>query len=255
MSLSKRILMELPALRRLARALTGSQATGDAYVEAVLSNVVAMPELIAAGGELRLTLYKLLIASIRALDPADRSPPPMDRTTRVAHGRLMELPQRSRTAFLLKALEGLSAAQIAAVLDCPPMQAQTLVEEGSREISNQLKTDILIIEDEPFIALDLESIVTELGHRVTDVARTHQEALRLIARRKPGLILSDIKLADDSSGLEAVNEILKTHSVPVIFVTAFPERFLTGQKPEPAFLVTKPFTPESFQEAIGAHVS
>jgi len=50
-------------------------------------------------------------------------------------------------------------------------------------------------------------------------------------------------LADNSSGLDAVNELLRSFEMPVIFITAYPERFLTGERPEPAFLISKPFQP------------
>ena len=102
---------------------------------------------------------------------------------------------------------------------------------------------MLIIEDETFIAMDLETLVESLGHRVLGIARTHTEALALARKKTPGLILADIQLADGSSGLDAVNELLKTFEVPVIFITAYPERFLTGERPEPAFLIAKPFQP------------
>ena len=64
------------------------------------------------------------------------------------------------------------------------------------------------------------------------------------------LVLADIQLADDSSGIDAVNEILTEMACPVIFITAYPERLLTGERPEPAFLVTKPFNPESLKAVI-----
>ena len=115
------------------------------------------------------------------------------------------------------------------------------------ELAADIATDIMIIEDEPLIAMDLESLVEGLGHRVTGVARTRGEALTLAERKRPGLILADIQLADGSSGLDAVNDLLETFEVPVIFITAYPERFLTGERPEPAFLIAKPFQP--------AHVS
>ena len=107
----------------------------------------------------------------------------------------------------------------------------------------EIATDVLIIEDETFIAMDLESLVKNLGHNVIGVARTHSDAVALAKNRKPGLILADIQLADGSSGLDAVNELLKTFEVPVVFITAYPERFLTGERPEPAFLISKPFQP------------
>jgi CheY-like chemotaxis protein len=93
-------------------------------------------------------------------------------------------------------------------------------------------------------------MVQELGHDVTGIARTHKEAIALVRMRRPGLVLADIQLADGSSGLEAVNEILTSIDVPVIFITAYPERLLTGNKPEPAFLITKPFQPDAVKAAI-----
>jgi CheY-like chemotaxis protein len=75
------------------------------------------------------------------------------------------------------------------------------------------------------------------------VARTHAEALKLAGTKQPGLILADIQLADGSSGLEAVNELLRSSQAPVIFIAAYPQRFLTGERPEPAFLISKPFQP------------
>jgi CheY-like chemotaxis protein len=98
--------------------------------------------------------------------------------------------------------------------------------------------------------MDLEALVTELGHRVTHIARTEKEALNAIAEHEPGLVLADIHLADGSSGLDAVNGILAACAVPVIFITAYPERLLTGERPEPTFLVTKPFRPEVVKAII-----
>ncbi|MFN3765080.1 MAG: response regulator, partial [Aliihoeflea sp.] len=118
------------------------------------------------------------------------------------------------------------------------------------EIDAELATDVLIIEDEAIISADIESLVRELGHNVTGTATTHDEAVDAVARHRPGLVLADIQLADGSSGIDAVNEILASASVPVIFITAFPERLLTGERPEPAFLVTKPFNPDMVKALI-----
>ena len=125
-----------------------------------------------------------------------------------------------------------------------------LVEESGRELAAEIATDVLIIEDETFIALDLEGLVESLGHRVLGVARTHAEAVALAKAKRPGIILADIQLADGSSGLDAVNEMLRTFEVPVIFITAYPERFLTGERPEPAFLIAKPFQPSTVSAVL-----
>ncbi len=125
-----------------------------------------------------------------------------------------------------------------------------LIEAANSEISNQIATDVLIIEDEPLIADDLREVVEELGHHVVALTRTHKEAVNAMERKTPGLILADIQLADGSSGLEAVNEILGAVSIPVIFITAYPERFLLGEAPEPAFLLAKPFAVEALKAVI-----
>ena len=59
------------------------------------------------------------------------------------------------------------------------------------------------------------------------------------------------RLADMSSGLEAVNEVLESFEVPVIFITAYPEKLLTGERPEPTFLITKPF--RDLRRSSGTH--
>jgi CheY-like chemotaxis protein len=125
-----------------------------------------------------------------------------------------------------------------------------LIATAGREIAAQVATDVLIIEDEPMIAMDLESIVEGLGHRVMGTARTHAEAVSAANQRKPGLVLADIQLADGSSGLDAVNEMLGSFAVPVIFITAYPARLLTGERPEPAFLITKPYQPDTVKAIV-----
>ena len=163
---------------------------------------------------------------------------------------LEALPPASRQAFLLRTVEDFSLDEVASILQVQVDEAARLLDTAGREIADQVATSVLIIEDEPIIALDIESMVRDLGHEVTGVARTHREAVEMVKARPPGLVLADIQLADGSSGLEAVNEILTRIDTPVIFITAFPERLLTGEKPEPAFLVTKPFRPETVKATI-----
>ena len=164
---------------------------------------------------------------------------------------LQALAPRSRIAFLLTAVEGLAPGQVARVMDCTLGQAEDLIATAEQELAAQIATDVLIIEDEPIIAMDLETLVESQGHRVIGVAATHGEAIELVRHERPGLVLADIQLADGSSGLNAVNEILRDIDVPVIFVTAYPEQLLTGERPEPAFLVTKPFRIDALKAVIG----
>ena len=148
-------------------------------------------------------------------------------------------------------MEGFSPEDAAYLIDVSPAEIDTLVADALAEIERQTHAEVLIIEDEPVIAADIEALVTELGHTVVDIAATRTEAVDAVARKTPGLVLADIQLADGSSGIDAVKDILARFDVPVIFITAFPERLLTGERPEPTFLITKPFQPETVKSAIG----
>jgi CheY-like chemotaxis protein len=238
---SQAVAQYLPFLRRYARALAGSQASGDAYVSAALEALIEDPRAIDDSGGPRVALYRLF-TKIWGSVGINGEPPLMDPDI-PADVRLASLTPLPRQAFLLVALEGFSEEDAARILDVDVARLRSLVEESGRELAAEIATDVLIIEDETFIAMDLESLVESLGHRVLGVARTHTEALALARKRTPGLILADIQLADGSSGLDAVNELLRSFEVPVIFITAYPERFLTGERPEPAFLIAKPFQP------------
>jgi CheY-like chemotaxis protein len=247
MSLVEQLGPHLPYLRRYARALTGSQKSGDTYVKA------ALQALAAGEAELeelppRVALYKLfqLIWSQTGAK-LETAPDQGDAITQ----RVMRIPPRHRQAFLLTALEGFTIDEAAQILDETTEGIRGLISRAQRDIEAELATEVLIIEDEPVIAADIEALVLDLGHRVTAVATTRSEALAAVKSRRPGIVLADIQLADGSSGIDAVNDILKGMDVPVIFITAFPERLLTGEKPEPAFLITKPFQPETVKAAIG----
>lgn len=109
--------------------------------------------------------------------------------------------------------------------------------------------NVLIIEDEQAIADDLAHIVAELGHQVIGIATTHSEATALARERFPDLILSDIKLADRSSGHEAVSEIRQKAQVPVIFITGSPE-LLHGERRTTDFVIPKPYLEEVLRSTV-----
>lgn len=248
MSIATEIAPHLPYLRRFARALSGTQAGGDAYVVATLEALVADPQSFPRDTTARLGLYRMFLQMWSSIGLNTQASPEAERSA--AERNLNALTPRPRQAFLLRTVEGFSIEEVAEIMDITTNEAAALVQSAGQEIAEQVATDVLIIEDEPIIALDIETMVEELGHRVTGVARTHREAIALAAKKRPGLVLADIQLADGSSGLEAVNEILGAMEVPVIFITAYPERLLTGDRPEPAFLITKPFQPEAVKAAI-----
>lgn len=238
MTPTQQIVSHLPYLRRYARALTGSQKAGDAYVVAVLEALVEDKETLDRSLPSRAALYRVFTRIWRSasfeMEGGGSRPTSPER-------RLDALTPLSKQAFLLVSMERFDERQAAAILDCSPDELQELIDKANQDIAAQIATDVLIIEDEPLIAMDLEAIMEELGHRVIGIARTHAEALEMAKGRKIGLILADIQLADGSSGVNAVNDLLDTLEAPVIFITAFPERLLTGQRAEPTYLITKPF--------------
>ncbi|MGH6777136.1 MAG: response regulator [Bradyrhizobium sp.] len=241
MSRSQLVAEHLPLLRRYARALTGSQASGDAYVGAMLEAMLQDPALLDEEHGTKTGLFRLFTriwnsVSLNGDTEVATLPMPPER-------RLSNITPLPRQAFLLLSLEGFSEQEVAFILGNDVAETRQLADSAGREMAAEIATDVLIIEDETFIAMDLESLVRNLGHNVIGVARTHADAVAIAKNRKPGLILADIQLADGSSGLDAVNELLCNFEVPVVFITAYPERFLTGERPEPAFLISKPFQP------------
>ncbi len=252
MSLLAKLAPHLPYVRRYARALTGDQGTGDHYVRVALEALAAGDRSLDSLLSPRVALYQVFHAiwcsSGAQLEP--RAQDGMD-AANGAGQRLMRIAPRSRQAFLLTAVEGFTPNEAAQILVSDFGEIEGLIAEAQMEIDAELATDVLIIEDEPVIAADIEALVKELGHKVSNVAATRAEAAAAAARSTPGLVLADIQLADGSSGIDAVKDILSSLDVPVIFITAFPERLLTGERPEPTFLITKPFQPETVKAAIG----
>jgi CheY-like chemotaxis protein len=220
MAISQLVAQHLPFLRRYARVLTGDQASGDSYVSATLEVLISDPNLLTLAERPRVALYQVFsriwnsVETNAAADRAVNLVPPERHL-----GQITAMP---RQAFLLVSVEGFSEEDAAAILDVNMV-----------------------------IALNLEQLVENLGHRMIGIARTRAEAISLAKQRRPGLILSDIQLADGSSGIEAVNDLLNSLEVPVIFISAHPERFLTGERPEPAFLIAKPYQ----QSTVSALVS
>jgi DNA-directed RNA polymerase specialized sigma24 family protein/CheY-like chemotaxis protein len=251
MSTAQTLAAYVPYLRRYARALCGTQTAGDAYVAATLETLVAAPETLQTATSPKVILYKTFTNVWNTISANSREVEgPGNTTFQNTPPTLDVMTPLPRQAFLLTSMEGFSHADAGEILGLGTSEVDTLVAEAGREMGQHIATDVLIIEDEPLIAIDLENVVETLGHRITNVARTHKEALEAVKLQKPGLILADIQLADGSSGLDAVNDLLTELNVPVIFITAYPERLLTGERPEPAFLLTKPYNPTMLSAVI-----
>ncbi|MBV9286697.1 MAG: response regulator [Hyphomicrobiales bacterium] len=250
MSISKDIAPLLPYLRRFSRALNGSQESGDAYLTATLEYLLENPGAFSRELPPRVALYRVFIDVWSATCFAE---PTLDPSTASAFDcKLATLSSRARQAFLLRTVEGFTIAEAVAAMRLDSARVNSLLERGAHDLAQELATKVLIIEDEPIVAMDLETIIEDLGHRVVGVARARRQAVALAAERKPELIMADIQLADGSSGLEAVNDILTGASKPVVFITAHPAKYLSAatNRPEPAFLLSKPFNPDSVRAAV-----
>lgn len=248
-SLGQRIAPHLPPLRRYARALCGNQQDGDAFVAALLETMIADPAQVDLGADARTGLYRAFqsLWSSRADGAALQ---PGDLRDRMAAERLGPLTPRTRQALLLTALEGFTPAETATILGTDSAEIGALVAEARTALRHVPGARVLVVEDEPIIAMDIEALVTDLGHVVVDIADTRATAVDAAMRHRPDLVLADIQLADGSSGIEAVRDIIAAFRVPVIFITAYPDRLLTGQRPEPTFLISKPFRAETVEATI-----
>ncbi|PRY22153.1 response regulator receiver protein [Aliiruegeria haliotis] len=244
----------LPFLRRYARALTGQQVSGDRLAAMTLEAILAEPEALPVGSlSQRAALYyvfhRIWVSLGRPMaDDTQESDPLRAR----AQDKIAKLTENTREALLLHTVEDFSVQDVAAIMELTLDEARHLIETAQNEMLGAVAGRVMIIEDEVLIAMDLQSIVESLGHTVTGIARTKDEAVALGKASEPDLILADIRLADDSSGIDAVNELLEASpQVPVIFITAYPERLLTGERPEPAFLIAKPFNQQQVISAVG----
>jgi CheY-like chemotaxis protein len=247
MNVTETLAPHIPYLRRYGRALTGSQESGDSFVRKTLSALLSGERKLPEGVSPRLGLYRIFqsVWSGEA-GPGQNIAPDTARPD----GLLKALSPTSRAALLLTSVEAFSLEEASFVLNQSPDAVERAILQAQDVIDRLLASRVLIIEDEPIIALDLENLLTELGHRVVATAATREEAVARARAERPGLVLADINLGDGGSGIDAVAEILESFDIPVIFVTAYPERLLTGERPEPTYLIAKPFLPETIQATV-----
>lgn len=223
------VLRSLPYLRRYARALAGTRAAGDSLVAAALAQV-DMAQAVEDSEQHTIELFRR-VTDAAASSVAGKSSPEGS------------LSLQERQILLLTSLENFAVDAAGAIMGISGTEAVQLLTSAKERLRTNAQTDVLIIEDEPVIALDIAGLVASCGHRVVGVAAGEAEAVAMAKEKRPGLILADINLRHGGDGQRAVAEIHKDSTVPVIFITAYPERLLTGAINEPAFLITKPFDP------------
>lgn len=102
---------------------------------------------------------------------------------------------------------------------------------------------VMIIEDEPLIALNLKKILEKKGFEVTGHAGNFEDAHNLFYANKPDIVLSDIKLENDESGIEVVKQLKKMSDFCVIYLTSYGDDAMIEKalSTNPAAYITKPF--------------
>ena len=105
---------------------------------------------------------------------------------------------------------------------------------------------ILLVEDEPLIAIDLESILVRLGHEVVGIADTHDQALQIAEDTKPDAAFVDIKLRDGFTGMRAAKRLRDDFGLNCTFVTGNAEQVADAD----FLVVNKPFTAAQIERAL-----
>lgn len=141
MSRSQLVAEHLPLLRRYARALTGSQGSGDAYVGAMLEALIQDPALLDERYGARAGLFRLFTQiwnSVALNDDAEVATLPMPPERRLSN--ITPLP---RQAFLLLSLEGFPEEEVAFILDIDVAETRRLADAAGRELAAEIATNVL----------------------------------------------------------------------------------------------------------------
>lgn len=120
---------------------------------------------------------------------------------------------------------------------------------------NSQNPKILIVEDENIIALDIRSMLEDLGYMISAIVSSGEESIQKASKMKPDLVLMDIKLKGSIDGVSAGEEIYKQFRIPIVYLTAYSDqatinRINTGKNGNPSTVISKPFDEEELQTVI-----
>jgi DNA-directed RNA polymerase specialized sigma24 family protein/CheY-like chemotaxis protein len=252
---ARRLMAQLPYMRRYGRALTGSTTRGDDLVTRAVEAALTEPDRYQLDTDdepvTRRRLYTLLnglfdadmgTIGAAAIAPAEPGHP--------IEAALSSLPEQERRVFLLVSLEELSTPQAAEVMGIPSDEAREALGRAQNAMREQLVANILIVEDDAIIAYDLTETVLGMGHKVCGTAATMEEALAAAAANQPSLALMDLRLAHGGSGITTAQALRETRALPIIFVTAFAEELKQRGLDYLGPVIKKPFTREQIERAI-----
>ncbi len=105
------------------------------------------------------------------------------------------------------------------------------------------KSNILIVEDESIVAKDIQHSLKKLGYTVVEICSNGEDAIRIVEELKPNLVLMDIMLKGDMTGIEAATQIREKYNIPVIYLTAYADESTLSKAKvsEPYGYIIKPF--------------
>lgn len=110
---------------------------------------------------------------------------------------------------------------------------------------------ILIVEDEKVIAMDLQKTISNFGYDILSTVSSGEEAIQLMAKNKPNLVIMDILLEGDLNGIETGVIISERYKVPIIYITAYAKEILLRSKvTESSTFLVKPFDESELHKKI-----
>lgn len=233
----------LTRLRRHARAMVGKQTPGDAYVAAVLEIMRSDATVLRSMSGSRIGLFKLFTQLVTASMGASMGE--CQPTGSQWAGKPFPVPRQMRQVLLLISVEQFSPGEVAEIMGISEGEVAVLADAACESLGAIRGADVMIIESEPLIAMNIGQIVTELGLRVNSMPPTHDRALTILRRDTPDLII-----ADGGCHPGMVQDLYMRAKPPVVFISAFPEMLLTGDRPEPVFVAPKPFDPAEIKALI-----
>jgi CheY-like chemotaxis protein len=111
---------------------------------------------------------------------------------------------------------------------------------------NERHPKIMIVEDENIIALDIRSMLEDFGYLVSDIVASGEESIQKASKKKPDLVLMDIKLKGSIDGVSAGEEIYRQFRIPIVYLTAYSDqatikRIKNGKNGDAPVVINKPF--------------
>ncbi|HUQ87980.1 MAG TPA: chemotaxis protein CheB [Vicinamibacterales bacterium] len=148
------------------------------------------------------------------------------------------------------AIENVDVDDVLAAAEIGPRLVELTTSDGPAPVETMPR--ILIVEDESVVAANLQRSLGELGYDVLDCIATGEGAIQLAARAHPDLILMDIRLAGEMTGIEAARHIWQTMQIPVVYCTAHAdlETLRAVQTTESYGYVVKPFSSAAVHAAV-----